>query len=128
MEATRVAAGNARLNGVGGRVRIVTAKGLDSGRLSSGGPYDLLIANILAGPLIELAPKLRRIVARGGRTVLSGLLATQAAEVAAAFRAAGFHLERHDVLTGWATLTLVAHGRDYSGRDQRAGRRPRRAG
>ena len=97
-EATRVAAGNARLNGVGGRVQIVTAKGLDSGQLRRGGPYDLLIANILAGPLIELAPKLRRIVARGGRTVLSGLLATQAAEVAAAFRAAGFHLERHDVL------------------------------
>ena len=109
---------NARLNGVGGRVKIVTAQGLESGQLRRGGPYDLLIANILAGPLIMLAPKLRRIVARGGRTVLSGLLETQAAEVTAAYRAAGFHLERHDVIAGWATLTLIAHGRDYSVRLQ----------
>jgi ribosomal protein L11 methyltransferase len=106
-EATRVARDNARINGVVRRLKIVTAKGLEHAELRGAGPFDLLIANILAAPLIKLAPKLAPIVARGGCLVLSGLLAHQAPEVVAAYRAAGFFVARHDVIAGWATLTLV---------------------
>ncbi len=102
--ATAVAAGNARANGMGGRIRFVTAAGLGDGRLA--GRYDLVIANILARPLIELAPRLRRAVAAGGRIVLSGLLVGQANEVSAHYRAAGFALDRRQDLVGWSILTL----------------------
>ena len=69
-------------------------------------PFDLIIANILAGPLIRLAPSLARKVARGGTLLLSGILIPQAPQVLAAYRACGFHLERHDRIVGWSTLTL----------------------
>ena len=104
--ATTVAAGNARANGLGQRLRFVTATGLDHRALR--GPHDLIIANILARPLIELAPRLRRAMQTGGRAVLSGLLVTQAAEVFAHYRAAGFVLERRQDIAGWSILTLVA--------------------
>jgi ribosomal protein L11 methyltransferase len=104
--ATEVAAANARANGFGQRIGFVTAMGLDNSRLKQ--PHDLIIANILARPLIALAPRLRRAVVPGGRLVLSGLLVTQAAEVFAHYRAAGFTMERRQDLTGWSILTLVA--------------------
>ncbi len=104
--ATTVAIGNARVNGLGQRLRFVTATGLDHPQLR--GPHDLIIANILARPLIELAPRLRRAMRTGGRAVLSGLLVTQAAEVSAHYRAAGFVLERRQDIAGWSILTLVA--------------------
>lgn len=104
--ATEVAAANARANGMGARITFVTATGLDHPRLKQ--PYDLIIANILARPLIALAPRLRGAVEGGGRVVLSGLLVTQAAEVFAHYRAAGFVLERRQDLTGWSILTLMA--------------------
>ena len=65
-----------------------------------------MIANILAGPLINLAPALAAKVTRGGTLVLSGILIPQAPEVIAAYRAVGFAIERHDRITGWSTLTL----------------------
>ncbi len=104
--ATGVAAGNARANGLGQRLRLVTATGLDHPVLR--GPHDLIIANILARPLIMLAPRLRRAVRQGGRIVLSGLLVTQATDVFAHYRAAGFVLERRQDIAGWSILTLVA--------------------
>jgi ribosomal protein L11 methyltransferase len=104
--ATEVAAANARANGFGRRIGFVTATGLDHPRLKQ--PHDLIIANILARPLIALAPRLARAVEPGGRLVLSGLLATQAAEVFAHYRASGFTMERRQDLTGWSILTLVA--------------------
>ena len=69
-------------------------------------PFDLVIANILAGPLIRLAPSLARKVVRGGTLLLSGILIPQAPQVLAAYRACGFHLERHDRIAGWSTLIL----------------------
>ncbi len=104
--ATEVAAANARANGFGQRIGFVTAMGLDNPRLKR--RHDLIVANILARPLIALAPRLRRAVVPGGRLVLSGLLATQAAEVFAHYRAAGFTMDRRQDLTGWSILTLVA--------------------
>jgi len=68
---------NARANGVGPLVAAVTADGLDNPLLKTGAPYDLILANILAGPLTRLAPAIQRALAPGGTLVLSGLLNNQ---------------------------------------------------
>ena len=105
-QSVKVAAANMAVNGVGQRIAIACASGVDHTWLRQSPPFDLVIANILADPLITLAPDMRRTVAQGGTLVLSGLLIHQAPQVIAAYRAAGFHLLRHDRMTGWATLTL----------------------
>lgn len=102
-----VAKSNMRLNGVGGRITALVADGLDAAPLRKAGRFDLLIANILAAPLIVLARDIRRAVAPGGRLVLSGLLVPQAPEVIAAYVAAGFQLAEHRRILGWSTLTLI---------------------
>jgi ribosomal protein L11 methyltransferase len=104
--ATMVAAANARANGARGRIRFVTATGFAHPLLRRAGSFDLVVANILAGPLIALAGEMRNALRRGGRAILSGLLAHQAAEVIAHYRAQDFRVIRRHVDAGWATLTL----------------------
>jgi ribosomal protein L11 methyltransferase len=104
--AVEVAAANVALNGARGRIRMVTAKGLDHPRLRDLQPYDLVVANILAGPLIGLAPRLSRAVRPGGFLVLSGLLGEQAREVFGTYAMAGFRLKEKRVPHNWATLVL----------------------
>jgi ribosomal protein L11 methyltransferase len=105
-----VARDNARLNGVAGRITALTATGLDHPRIRRAAPFDLLVANILAGPLIDLAPHIAEAVARGGTLLLSGLLIHQAREVTNVYRAHGFRLDRHDRVDGWSTLTMTRVG------------------
>jgi ribosomal protein L11 methyltransferase len=102
--AVRIAAENARKNGVGGLVRVVEADGLAHPWLR--GPFDLLLANLLLNPLLELAPAFARAVAGGGFCVLSGLTEGQRACVEARFRAAGFTLVSRILLDGWASLLM----------------------
>jgi ribosomal protein L11 methyltransferase len=102
-----VARGNMQANGVGSRITAVVAAGLRHPLLRGSAPYDLLIANILAAPLIMLSKSIAAAVEPDGTLILSGLLTPQAALVTAAYRAAGFHLVRHDRLHGWSTLTLA---------------------
>ena len=102
---------NAELNGVAlgsnaREVRIAIADGLSDPLLQSRGPYDLLIANILARPLIELSPDFADAVVPGGSVVLSGLLVTQEAEVRRAYRRAGFRLARRLHRGDWSILWL----------------------
>ena len=104
-EAVRVTRDNARLNGMGGRIAARVAAGLPRASVRSG--WDLVVANILAGPLIELAPAIARAVRRGGLVVLSGILVPQAPQVLAAFAAAGFARIEHRRIAGWSTLVLV---------------------
>jgi ribosomal protein L11 methyltransferase len=104
--AVAVARGNARLNGVGGRVRAVTAAGLSRHVFAEAGPFDLIVANILAGPLVALSHAIRARLAPGGMVVLSGLLPEQRARIVAAYRTQGLRLVRSSVLDGWLTLTL----------------------
>jgi ribosomal protein L11 methyltransferase len=75
--AVGVAGENATLNDVGPLVRPVLADGLANPKLAAGKPYDLVMANILAGPLTKLAPQIAASVAPGGMVILSGLLASQ---------------------------------------------------
>lgn len=103
-EAVRVARANVAANRAGGRVRTLAAGGLRHPALA--GPFDLVLANILAGPLIALAGDIRRALAPRGTAVLSGILGEQAAEVVATYRAAGFIVRERRIVNGWATLIL----------------------
>ncbi len=109
--AVEVAAENAQINRIPlgrgrGRLELVTARGLEHRRLRAGKPYDLLIANILAGPLIALAPSLAGAIAPGGRLILAGLLDHQAGKVTAAYRRHGLLPLAPVVRGAWPTLIL----------------------
>jgi ribosomal protein L11 methyltransferase len=104
--AARIAEENARLNGVAGLVRIVPADGLAKRVFRERASYDLIVANILAGPLVALAPAIRRLTARGGAVILSGLLPHQRTRIAAVYRDQGLRLVRARTLNGWLTLVF----------------------
>jgi ribosomal protein L11 methyltransferase len=102
---------NAALNSVpmGGRageLAMLIADGMDHPLLQVRGPYDLIIANILAGPLIELAPNFARALVPGGSLLLAGLLETQEPQVRAAYRRAGLRLAARLVNGDWSILWL----------------------
>jgi ribosomal protein L11 methyltransferase len=109
-EAVEVAIENAALNGVAPLCRFVTSTGLQAPELTQPAPYDLIVANILAGPLVELSETFAPAVRPGGRVLLSGLLVEQAAMVLDAYRSRGFVFERRiDRETGgawWRSLVL----------------------
>jgi ribosomal protein L11 methyltransferase len=104
--ATRTTIDNARDNGVGPLIRAVTAPGLDHIAIARGAPYDLIVANILAGPLAALAPAMARAAAPGATIILSGLLAAQSAWVANAYREQRVILRERLIRGDWATLIL----------------------
>lgn len=90
-----------------GAVQLVTAPGLLHGTIRRSMPYDLIIANILAGPLIALAPSFGAALAPGGTIILAGLLVGQADAVAEAYRRHGFRLAETITRGEWPTLRLV---------------------
>jgi ribosomal protein L11 methyltransferase len=100
-----VANANARVNRCAGRIAFHVAAGLAHPRLRAQ-RFDLIVANILADPLIRLARDLARHIKPGGALILSGLLVHQAPAVIAAYRATGFHLEHHARVHEWSTLEL----------------------
>jgi len=107
-----VVADNAAMNGIAlgagaGRMAFVVAPGMDHELLRVNAPFDLLIANILAGPLVELAPAFADAVAPGGNVLLAGLLAgDQEARVRRAYRREGLHLAARLQRGDWAILWL----------------------
>lgn len=107
-----VVADNAALNGVAmgtgaGAMTMVIAPGMEHELLRMRGPYDLLIANILAGPLVELAPDFAASVRPGGSVLLAGLLAgEQEQKVRRAYRRAGFRLVARIERGDWAIMWL----------------------
>jgi ribosomal protein L11 methyltransferase len=109
-EAVEVARENAALNGVPEYCSFFVSSGLQAGELSGQAPYDLIVANILAGPLLDLADVFGGSVRPGGRVLLSGLLVEQAVNILAAYGRRGFTFERRiDLETGgawWRSLVL----------------------
>ena len=103
--AIAVATENASKNGVRSRVLMVKAEGLAHPALRHA-KADLLFANLLLRPLLELAPVFARALRPGGLCVLSGILDAQARQVEARFRALGFKLDSRILLDGWTTLLL----------------------
>ncbi len=113
-----VTAYNAYLNAVplgqsAGHVALCVAQGTDHALLQSRAPYDLVIANILAGPLVELAASFAAITQAGGSLILAGLLDTQADAVLTKYRRMGFRLQRRIDSGDWPCLWLIKR-RSYS--------------
>ena len=104
--AVDVARVNADVNGLGDRIECLEAAGFDHPTLAEVGPFDLVFANILMGPLLELAPDMATNVSFGGYALLSGILNEQAADVIKAYEAVGFTLEHHHKTPEWSTLSL----------------------
>jgi len=104
--AVEVAAENARRNHVAGRVRSLVSDGYADPAIRRAGPFDLVLANILADPLVEMAGDLRRHLAPGGTAILSGLLARQAPMVLAAHRRHGLRDIARVDRDPWVALVL----------------------
>ena len=104
--AMKVARENVRLNGVAARVRCETAVGMRHAAIQQSAPFDLIAANILARPLMELAPQLAAQLASGGSVILSGILAGQRQRVLAAYRQQALFHVRTLWRGGWVTLHL----------------------
>lgn len=105
--AVQVARSNVALNRASGLVRTAVATGLGGSAVLGAAPFDLIVANILAGPLIRLAPAMRRYLAEGGDIVLSGILARQRDAVLAAYRVQGLYHRRTLRRDEWVTLHLT---------------------
>jgi ribosomal protein L11 methyltransferase len=103
-----VARENARFNGAGNLVQVIRATGFSAPAFATNGPFDLVLANILANPLRQLAGAMSGHLAPRARVILSGLLNHQAPSVIAAYRARGLVPVRHLKLEGWSSLLLRA--------------------
>ncbi len=116
---------NAEINRVplgrgGGRLALAVAPGTDHPAIRHRAPYDLVVANILAGPLITLAPDIASATASGGHAILAGLIARQMDPVLAAYRAQGFRLAARGGSAEWPCLLLVKRRRYGYRRKERA--------
>lgn len=105
-EAVRVTVENARRNAVANYMRAGAGPGFNAPIMRRQPKFDLIVANILARPLIAMAPALTRALGPGGEIVLSGLLTNQENQVIAAYRAQGLALVRRGSIDDWSTLVL----------------------
>lgn len=105
-QSVRVCDVNARANGVADRVQAIWSRGRADRRIRAGMPYPLIVANILARPLMLMAADIARAVAPGGHVVLSGLLVGQEVPVLGAYRRCGLVLAERITVGGWRTLIL----------------------
>jgi ribosomal protein L11 methyltransferase len=101
-EAVRVAADNAHLNSLRDRLHLVRG-----GPEALGGSWPLVMANILAAPLMDMAPAVARCVRHGGSLVLSGIPSSLARDVEAAYQRAGLRPIRSETRAGWSALVLA---------------------
>ena len=104
--AVRITRNNAKKNGVAPFISAVTAKGFGHPALHARAPYDLIVANILARPLVSLAPAFRAHLRPGGTLVLSGILRTQETMVTSALRMQGLYLRSRKPKGDWVTLRV----------------------
>lgn len=109
-ESIRIAHENRKNNKAGRKLKLLHARGAGHHAIRSGAPYDLVLANILAKPLVSLAPEIAKLVAPGGRVILSGLLTHQEPQVKAAYAGRGFTLKHRRRLNGWSTLVYQRPG------------------
>jgi len=105
-ESVRVATNNAVLNHCDTLFSAYLSDGFESPDVQNHGPYDLIVANILATPLIEMAPSLSGSLAPKGLVILSGLLSRHRDDIVKAYEAEGLHLVSHRTLNDWEALLL----------------------
>ena len=106
IEAVKTTRENAKVNKVKSRIMSQIGYGYPRISVSESSRFDLVLANILASPLISMAFPSSRWIRRGGRIVLSGLLTTQEREVIAAYKTNKFSLCQRYRIFGWSTLVL----------------------
>ena len=104
--ATDTAVANLTCNDLAKHVQVVTCAGFDHPKLRKESPFDLILANILKGPLIELAPDMEKFSNYDGYVILSGILNEQADEVIKSYENHGFKKVDHLIIGEWSTLTL----------------------
>ena len=105
--AVEVANANIVANDLINRVTCIESIGFNAQDLSNSAPFDLIFANILKGPLIDLAPDIARNLKTGGIVVLSGILIEQAAEILGIYEAQGISLLEREDIGEWVALTLL---------------------
>ncbi len=105
--AVDVARANAAANGLEDKIVCLEAAGFGHPDLAAKAPYDLVFANILKAPLVDLAPDMGDNIAAQGHAILSGILNEQADEVVSAYDAAGFDVHTREEIGEWTTLTLT---------------------
>lgn len=103
-EATEKALYNAKENEAEDLMTVLTAEGLDHQEISQKAPFDLMIANILAGPLIDIAPQVKKSLSKGGFLILSGILSHQVNAVKSAYMDATLLFQEETSQGEWATL------------------------
>ncbi len=108
--AVEVAEANVTANKLNGKVICVEAAGFGHAKLAERAPFDLVFANILKQPLIDLSPDMARSLQPGGYAILSGILVRQADEVIEVYENNGVNLVRRDTIGEWVTLTLRKSG------------------
>ena len=95
-----------RLAGWGRKLDFRVCEGAADATVCQRAPYDLVVANILAGPLLQMGPAVSSLVAGGGLLVLSGILVPQAAQIIARYTSLGFAVKQHARHHGWSTITF----------------------
>ncbi|SLN72324.1 50S ribosomal protein L11 methyltransferase [Ruegeria meonggei] len=108
--AVDVAEANLKANGMSGQVKCIEAAGFDHPDLQASAPYDLVLANILKGPLVALSPEIAANLRDGGYAILSGILNEQADDVVSVYSQNGFNLTKRDEIGEWTTLVLSKQG------------------
>lgn len=105
-ESVKVTTNNAILNHCASLITAIQSEGFNSPDVQTQGPYDLIVANILATPLIEMAEALGKSLAPQGLVILSGLLSRQKDDVVHAYATQGMHMVSHQTLNDWEALLL----------------------
>ncbi len=105
--AVEVAEANVVANNLEGRVLCVESIGFNNPILLKKAPFDLIFANILKGPLIDLAPEVALNLEPGGIAILSGLLQEQADDIIATYKAQGLTLVEREDIGEWTALTMA---------------------
>ena len=106
--AVEVALANLKANKLANRIDCLQAKGFENMQIKSNAPFDLIFANILKPPLLDLAPCIRRYLKSGGHAIISGILDLQATEIIEIYRQNKLEvLDRIDI-GEWVTLTLIS--------------------
>jgi len=97
---------NAELNNVENWIKPILAEGLQSKKIASNGPYDLIVANILAAPLVQMTPDIARAANAGAAIIMSGILTSQAEKIIAACAERQIALNQRIILDEWCTLVF----------------------
>ena len=111
--AVEVAEANLRANDLTGKVTCVESAGFDNPEVSGRAPFDLVFANILKQPLIDLAPDMARYLGEGGYAILSGILTRQADEVVEVYARNGINLAHREEIGDWVTLMMACGCLDF---------------